>query len=362
MHTDSVASTLAHAAQLKEFDVLGSTLAPLPDGSLRQGVERMVVRNIRLPLPMGVVTAPKTTLSEVVVRMKLGASARSFDVLGAAAAEVRIEGAAVLPSGEALGRGAGDAPWTLAPVAAMEGVLHGCIRDAVWVVDAQVTAPISRGHLDFNRVVVEHVGPNSSMGLSRNGLYVDAPDRARTDLFVFTTPDVPGASYEQRAAGGFRVTDRGGLDIPALVAGVLGTGLRTPLGHMAGNDADRMLERTKLAGQLQLGDGAIGHASDELVLDGRAQGKNCLSVSAAVLGQRLVLRWPELSASRARLRLPGGTATAGAVHGALETHVTGLSRHAREGAGLGVAVLIHAMSLCDLAFGSVEPEAATLPS
>ena len=83
--------------------------------------------------------------------------------------------------------------------------IHGVTRD--------VTIPVSGGRIDFNRATVEHIGPDSSMGVSRMGVYVDAPN-GRTYVYLLSATHVPGAAFERR--GGLlssRVSDRGSIDL-----------------------------------------------------------------------------------------------------------------------------------------------------
>ena len=72
------------------------------------------------------------------------------------------------------------------------GALNAEITDAHLLFDAQVRVPIARGVVDFNRATVEHVGPDSRMGVSRMGIYVDAPN-GRSYLYQFPSAPVAGA-------------------------------------------------------------------------------------------------------------------------------------------------------------------------
>src|SRR3954470_3882081 len=65
--------------------------------------------------------------------------------------------------------------WSLAPLAAANGTIRAQIIDAALLFDANVTVPMVDGKIDFSDATVEHVGPDSRMGASRLGLYVDAP-------------------------------------------------------------------------------------------------------------------------------------------------------------------------------------------
>ena len=66
---------------------------------------------------------------------------------------------------------------------------------AAWKLDVDITMPVLAGRIDFDRVVVEHVGPNSCMGVAREGIYVEAPHRDRTELVGFAGPAIAGVTY-----------------------------------------------------------------------------------------------------------------------------------------------------------------------
>lgn len=216
--------------------------------------------------------------------------------------------------------------------------------------------PIADGAIDFDRVVVEHFGPNSAMGVGRDGVYVDAPNGARTPLFRFSAPEFAGVEHETRSGFGARVSDRGRLDLRAFAEAWLAAGTDQPLGQPASREVERMLDRTKLSGELRLGDGVLGSQRQHLLLSGHAEGKNRLSVSAAVLGHRLVLRLPALCASGAVFELLGQRGSAGPVSATLEAHATGLSGPAGQPAArtdAGVSVSVHHLTLRQVVLGEV---------
>jgi hypothetical protein len=209
--------------------------------------------------------------------------------------------------------------WRLEPLEALEGRVQALITDAHWTLDADVTLPIAEGRIDFNRVTVEHIGPDSSMGLSPMGLYVDAPN-GRNYLYLFDTGHLPGASFERRGGSlfGAGVADRGALQLRPLVEGLLGgMTLGTP-----SHAASSQLDRTRVSGMLQLGDGALGAGRHEVLLEGRAQGRNRLSLAAEAAGQELTARLPEFSASAARFEVSGQPATCGRISATLSLKVT----------------------------------------
>jgi len=217
------------------------------------------------------------------------------------------------------------AGWRLDPIAGLEGAIRAFITDAAWVIDADVTLPLRGGTIDFDTVVVEHLGPNSSMGISRGGLYIDAPNNSRRYLFVFTGGDLPGATFEQRRAPGFggRKGDRGALDLNALALGLLEhRGL--PFGRAASQEVADTLDRTRLNGEMHLGDGWIGTDRHRALLAGQAHGRNRLSVLAEVVGRQLAISLLDMSVSEAVFDVGGTPGRCGPLSADLRIEVTGL--------------------------------------
>lgn len=236
--------------------------------------------------------------------------------------------------------------WALAPLSALAGELRVHVTDAAWVLDAEVRLPIQAGGIDFNRVTVAHVGPDSSMGLSRMGVYVDAPS-GRQYLAMLDGSPREGMRFEQRGALlGPLVTDRGALLLAPLLQALL-AGTR-PFRPAA--DAQALLRRTRIEGRLRLGDGPLGQPALGLALTGAAAGRNQLTLQSTT-GGGLLLRWPELSATALRWPLPGiGRASAESLSG-------GLSVEVRPGpAGLRLALKAHELLLRGL---RIEPADAT---
>jgi hypothetical protein len=213
--------------------------------------------------------------------------------------------------------------WALAPVEGLTGDLDIDVADAAWVLDADVRLPIESGRIDFNRATVSHFGPDSSLGLSRLGLYVDAPN-GRQYLAMLAGSALEGMRFERRGALlGSGVTDRGLLALAPLLQAVIG-GART---FRPAAGAWALLERIRLGGQLHLADGPLGRPERGLVLTGAAAGRNQLTLSGGA-GGRLVLQWSALAASRLRWSGRGGawgkawTASAESIEGHLELALT----------------------------------------
>ena len=148
----------------------------------------------------------------------------------------------------------GQAPaWTVEPLGAADGELRGRITDAQWLFDADVTVPVRGGRVDFDDAAVAHVGPDSRLGVSRMGIYVDAPN-GRQYLLQFAAVPTAGVAFERRGALlGAWVADRGALALREVAESLL----RQAAARIGGlTDAARALVgRTALQGELQLSDG-----------------------------------------------------------------------------------------------------------
>lgn len=299
------------------------------DGQLRIKAERLAASGLQLALGDGALAVDQAELRGVTATLSAAAGSR-MELEAASVAELQLQGARLtLPPAALRGTGAAAGmTWKLDALAGLQGMLKALITDAAWVLDADMRVPISDGRLDFNRVTVEHLGPDSSMGVSHMGVYVDAPN-GRTYLYMFSGPQVPGVTFEHRGAlFGSRVTDRGSLDVRAFAECLLRHAGGQAVGW-APHQTAATLDRTRLDGKLQLGDGAFGIEQQYLVLDGRSQGRNRIELSAAVVSRELTMRWLGLSASEARFELLGRAGRTGPVEGTLSVQAGGLGLQVR---------------------------------
>jgi hypothetical protein len=207
-----------------------------------------------------------------------------------------------------------------------EGRLQAFVTDAAWILDATVTVPIHQGRIDFDEVDVDHLGPDSSMGLSAGGLYLDAPlqQLGRRFLYLFTAALPAGLQVEQRQGGG--VADRGAVDLPVLLAALL-QAPRSP-GRWANDDAQRAaLSRSRIAGELELGDGLlqVGDATlgAGLRFSGQAQGANRVALSSPALDESVTLRVPQLSAEALQAQAGGWRAGCERIEGQFTLQMEG---------------------------------------
>jgi hypothetical protein len=184
----------------------------------------------------------------------------------------------------AAGQSAAEA-WCLGPLAAADGTIRAEIVDAHLLFDADVTVPIRRGNIDFNQATVEHVGPDSSMGVSRLGVYVDAPN-GRSYVYQFSSTPVSGVEFERRGAFlGAWVANRGNLRLQDFAEGLLRQGRRGP-GAGFTEEARLLFDRTALSGDVQLSDGRFAAPGVEADLVGRADGRNTIRTARGVGRER----------------------------------------------------------------------------
>jgi hypothetical protein len=176
-------------------------------------------------------------------------------------------GAAAAAAGIAAGQAAADA-WQLGPLTDAEGTLRSRITDAHLLFDADVTVPIRGGRIDFNDATVEHVGPDSRMGVSKMGVYVDAPN-GRSYLYQFAAAPVAGVEFEHRGALlGPWISERGKLRLREFAESMLRQGRAGP-GQGLTEQARLLLGRTALSGELRLGEGLVAVPGVQVHLEGR---------------------------------------------------------------------------------------------
>jgi len=341
---------VADGGATNEVEASGLALDLGADGTLRARAKRVLLRNLRLKAGPFTVEIAQAALSAASIVLQHG------QLTGVAADELHLQGlklvSAAMPGREA----APQDPWRLDAIGGLDGLLHAYVTDAAWKVDAEVRVPITSGRVDFDRVVVEHIGPNSSMGVSPMGVYVDAPG-GRIYLVAFGAAPVAGARFEQRGALFSRVSDRGALALQPFAECVLRNASGTPIARLA-HDVHGTFDRTRLAGELRLGDGAIGTARRHVTLADRGRGKNRVSLSATVVSHQLVLRLPELSASGAAFELLGRPGRTGAITGTLSVQASGLgARPGRKPARQEVALIVGELVLRTLVFGDAAAEA-----
>lgn len=287
------------------FSLDGVTLGAEAHGGLAVRIQKLEATSLRLASGPFVVEIGRLTLRQVVVQARIDEGKPRLNSLEAAEGElsgVKVHGPLTFsrePKKHSR-TAAADGTWSLGPLAAVEGTIRAQIVDAHLLFDADVTVPIGRGNIDFNEVTVEHVGPDSSMGVSRLGLYVDAPN-GRSYVYQFPSAPIGGVAFERRdGLLGAWVSDRGNLQLQAFAEGLL---RQAPRGPAAGftDEARRLFERTAVSGELKLSDGAFAAPGIRADLVGGADGHNAIRLHSKAVGRGLTVEMAALSVRHAAL-------------------------------------------------------------
>jgi hypothetical protein len=319
------------------FTLEGLTFGAGKDGTLEVGIRRFEATSFRMAFGPFTLEIGLLALHKVVAVVQVEAGAprlRGLQAEGAELTGVKVQGPLVLPGhapghtpaapaapttpapGSSSAGAAGPGSWSLAPLASAEGKIRAEIVDAHLLFDADVTVPVRQGQVDFNEATVEHVGPDSRMGVSRLGLYVDAPN-GRSYLYQFTSAPVAGVEFEQRGALlGPRVTNRGRLRLQPFGEGLMRQPARGP-GQGLTDQARQLFDRTAVSGEVQLGDGLFAARGLQAELAGRGGGRNLVRLQSASVGRGLTVEMASLSVRKAVLAAGGARLDCGEISGML---------------------------------------------
>jgi len=314
--------SFASALKCGEFRTSGVSWDVEAGGErLRLCAKRVEWLDVDFQTSLGSVRAASMELSNVAVHLPLSqpAEGQKERFTSVTIDELRLQDARLAPIAAPLREAYGARQtWRLDPLGALDGTLHADIVDAAWIFDADVTIPISAGRIDFDRATVEHLGPDSSMGVSRMGVYVDAPN-GRTYLILLSATHVPGAHFERRDGGLLRSWsgDRGSIELQPLLECLL-SGMH--IGTFASGTGD-MVSRARVRGEFRLGDGVIGNQRHRVVLAGRENGRNHVGLSSALSGSGIVLRMTDLSAAESHWESSGAVVRTGALSATLSVQL-----------------------------------------
>jgi hypothetical protein len=282
----------------------GVTWASREDGAIEVGIRKFDASSLRLASGAFVLEIGRLAVHELVAQVRTEAGGGRQVAVKAVKAElsgVKLHGPLLVPPQfEALwgalrapGTAATDA-WCLGPLGEADGAIRGQITDAHLLFDAEVTVPIRHGQIDFNDATVEHVGPDSRMGVSRMGFYVDAPN-GRSYLYQFASAPLSGVEFERRGALlSPWVSERGKLRLQPFMESMLRRG-GGGQGHGMTEQARVLLARTALTGQVQLGDGLFAVPGFQAHIDGRRDGRNAVQLLSDALGHGLTVEMASLS-------------------------------------------------------------------
>ena len=276
----------------------GLSMVATEDGGLEIRIDRLEAAALRLTSGPLTLELGRFELNELVAQVRIDAGTprlRSLDAAQAELAGVKMQGIPAPPAPAFARRSATTAgPWCLGALAAADGTLRAEIVDAHLLFDADVTVPVRQGQIDFRDASVEHVGPDSRMGVSRLGLYVDAPN-GRSYLYQFPSAPVDGVEYERRGAvPGPWVTDRGKLRLQPFGESLLGHSAAAPAMGFT-QQARQLFDRTAVSGELQLGDGRLAVPGLQAEFAGRADRRNLVRLHSEAVGRGFTLEMGSLS-------------------------------------------------------------------
>ena len=305
---DALASSILHfllgvelGSNQLSFD--GITVGPGADGALAVGIRKLEAASLRLARGPLTLEVGRLGLQDLVAQVSVEDGRprlRSMEAASVELQDVMAQGPLDFP--QPSGAAAAGA-WSLGPLATADGTIRAQIVDAHLMFDADVTVPIRYGQIDFGDATVEHVGPDSRMGASHLGIYVDAPN-GRSYLYQFPSTPVAGVEFERRGAllGAF-VRDRGKLHLQEFAEGLMRQG---PANASQGLTAQTrvLLERTAMSGELQLGDGTFAGPGAQAELVGRANGRNTIRLRSEAVGRGISADLASLSVSNVVLKGP----------------------------------------------------------
>ena len=288
----------------------GVTLASKQDGLMEIRIRKLEAAALRLVSGALVLEVGRIVVHEMVGQVRTGAGMPRLSAIEAVGAEfsgVKLHGPLTVPqqiqemwnASQAPGRTAPSADtWCLGPLAGADGTIRGQITDAHLLFDADVTVPIRHGQIEFNDATVEHVGPDSRMGVSRLGLYVDAPN-GRSYLYQFASAPLAGVEFEHRGALlSPWVSERGKLRLQPFAESML---RQSRNGQSQGltEQARLLLGRTALSGEVQLSDGRFAMPGLQAHVEGRGEGRNAIGLRSDAAGRGLTVEMASLSAREA---------------------------------------------------------------
>ena len=306
----------------------GVSWGPRQEDAIELGIRKLEAKALRLASGPLVLEIGHVVVHKLAGQVRIEAGMPHLSAAEAAQAElsgVKLHGPLILPpqlkavldvfqgrSGAAPAAGiapgeagaAGAGTWCLGPLASADGTIRGEITDAHLLFDAEVTVPIRHGRIDFNDATVEHVGPDSRMGVSRLGLYVDAPN-GRSYLYQFASAPLMGVEFERRGALlSPWVSERGKLQLQAFAEALLrqaGGGQSQGLTQQA----RLLLERTALSGEVQLSDGLFAMPGVQAHTEGRGDGRNAVRLHSQAVGSGLSFEMASLAVRDAVARWAG---------------------------------------------------------
>lgn len=300
----------------------GVSLAAQPAGRTEIAAASVVAEGVRASLAGMTVEIGRVTLDDVRAEVVPVAGA---PVLASFAVQcIGVERLRAALARDAIAAEGAREGVRLDPLATLDGLVHAFVTDALWFVDADIAVPIRQGTIDFNAVEIEHVGPNSLLGVSPAGIHVSGPaGQVRMPVVTFGPSPPPGVSFATDGGFPFARGDRGRIDLLPFLQALLSAPPGHPLARPADPNLSGALERTRIKGEVQLGDGTLARGGQRVDLAGREAGKNRCTLDSPSVAQRVVITMPQLHARAASWSLPGRELRTATVEAVVEAHVLG---------------------------------------
>ena len=326
------------------FTTRALTLTAQPDGHATLAAAAIVMQAVRATTAGARIDIERLTLEDV--RAEVAPIAGAPAITSFVARHVVVERLRAALARGAVAAGDAAQPLQLDALRTLDGLVHAFVKDALWFADADVAVPIRQGAVDFNAIVIENVGPNSLMGVSPAGIHVTGPaGQVRVPLVAFLSPP-PGVSFGTDGGFPFARGDRGRIDLLPFLHALLESPPGQPLARPADPNLSGALARTRVKGEVQLGDGTLARGGQRIELAGRAAGKNRCTLDSPSIAQRLVIGVPQFAATAASLALPGRELRVAALDAIVEAHVLG---HDSPPGSPGILLSIELAKLQDVA-------------
>jgi hypothetical protein len=353
------------------FDLTGLDVTALADGRILVAFDELAAKNLRARQSGGpTIDIELAKLKTAAIAMQRETPGKAFEILGATLKEIEAKGIKVELEVDRNAPSSSGKPtemWSLAALGALDGDLALYFTDAKAYIDADVNCPIRSGVVDFNKVDLEHLGPNSAMGIDPKGIYVDGLSAAILRTHIYERNNIAGAKFEEWEIseptgmddpGSARVTDRGSLNLQLFLEQML----NDPLASSGGSPKQlEDLNRMSLKGKLSLGDDVLGKGKNGVTLSGGSAGKNAITINAVSLGSNLTIKMPEFQASKGKFEALGKAGETGLITAKLKLEIAGLGSapNARGHLTFTVTLTLEEGHVSDVKWGDVATVEAT---
>lgn len=321
----------------------GLTVRTTEPGALTVVLAEATLQRLEVQAHAGSLDAARASLRNVEARL-VRRDGR-WDVQEARIEEIKVQGLrAHLAERTALGPQAGA---RLDALDAIEGTVRAHVTDALWFVDANIVAPMQGGRIDLDRVAVQHLGPDSTLGVGPGGIYVYARGGKRVELLALDD-GVTDHVFDAGASNGAPTAHppRNRVRVQAFAEAILARGraaVRVP-----DSKIKKAFRRTRLSGDLRLGDGVLGTPNAYADLARRGDRDNRVEIASTSLADRTIMRLPSLVLRAAALQWLDKAITTGTVVAALEAHLIGLPDDTQPHKGVPLALVVESASVRDV--------------